>query len=216
MKTEGSGASVSVSVVICSLAAVCWDVITALLGGCGKTGSKAEAPAPTPGRQDGERFETTVMVEGMEESVGYEHVRSEALGFELDYDYEMLERFSEGERERFLARGEDPEDPWNYFELRAVPGGSEAVTAALSANLADAYDKVEASPYTLAGAGACTLLDASGAKEGKALSGSLQSVYVIPAGERCLVAAVHCTMESAGGFGVRVSQILNTLTLIGK
>ena len=198
--------------------------ITALLGGCGRTGSKAEAPAPTaiatpaptPGRQDGERFETTVMVEGTEESVGYEHVRSEALGFELDYDYEMLERFSEAERERFLARGEDPEDPWNYFELRTVPGGSEAVTAALSANLADAYDKVEAAPYTLAGAGACTLLDASGAKEGKALSGSLQSVYVIPAGERCLVAAVHCTMESTEGFGVRVSQILNTLTLIGK
>lgn len=202
---------------------------TAMLSGCGRTDTASATPAPTaqaapaetprpaatPGRQDGERFETTVIVEGMEETVSYEHIRNEALGFEMDYDYEILERRQDADREVFLALGEDPEDPWNYFEIRRTAGDAETVTTGLSANFSDSYDSVSAAPFTFDGAGACTCINVSGAKDGKAPAGSLLTVYVIPADGSCLVALVRCTFESAGGFGVRANAMLNTLTLIG-
>ena len=213
--------------VICTVLVMALLSITAL-SGCGRTDTASATPVPTeqispaetpqsatPGRQDGERFETTVIVEGMEETVSYEHIRNEALGFELDYDYEILERRTEADREVFLALGEDPEDPWNYFEIRRTAGDADSVAAELSANFSDAYDTVSAAPFTFSGAGACTCIDVSGAKDGKAPAGSLLTVYVIPANGSCLVALVRCTFESAGGFGVRANAILNTLTLIG-
>lgn len=213
--------------VICTVLVMALLSITAL-SGCGRTDTASATPVPTeqispaetpqsatPGRQDGERFETTVIVEGMEETVSYEHIRNEALGFELDYDYEILERRTEADREVFLALGEDPEDPWNYFEIRRTAGNADSVAAELSANFSDAYDTVSAAPFTFSGAGACTCIDVSGAKDGKAPAGSLLTVYVIPANGSCLVALVRCTFESAGGFGVRANAILNTLTLIG-
>ena len=201
----------------------------AMLSGCGRTDTASATPAPTaqaapaetprpaatPGRQDGERFETTVIVEGMEETVSYEHIRNEALGFEMDYDYEILERRQDADREVFLALGEDPEDPWNYFEIRRTAGDADSVTAGLSANFSDGYESVSAAPFTFDGAGACTCINVSGAKDGKAPAGSLLTVYVIPADGSCLVALVRCTFESAGGFGVRANAMLNTLTLIG-
>ena len=52
------------------------------------------APAPAAVRQDGERFEEVIILEGMEETVHYEHVRNEALGLEMDYVPGMLEDFS--------------------------------------------------------------------------------------------------------------------------
>ena len=202
---------------------------TAMLSGCGRADTASATPAPTeqaapaetpqpaatPGRQDGERFETTVIVEGMEETVSYEHIRNEALGFEMDYDYEILERRQDADREVFLALGEDPEDPWNYFEIRRTAGDADSVTAGLSANFSDGYESVSAAPFTFDGAGACTCINVSGAKDGKAPAGSLLTVYVIPADGSCLVALVRCTFESAGGFGVRANAMLNTLTLIG-
>ena len=202
---------------------------TAMLSGCGRADTAPATPAPTtqaapaetprpaatPGRQDGERFETTVIVEGMEETVSYEHIRNEALGFEMDYDYEILERRQDADREVFLALGEDPEDPWNYFEIRRTAGDADSVTAGLSANFSDGYESVSAAPFTFDGAGACTCINVSGAKDGKAPAGSLLTVYVIPADGSCLVALVRCTFESAGGFGVRANAMLNTLTLIG-
>lgn len=202
---------------------------TAMLSGCGRTDTASATPAPTaqaapaetprpaatPGRQDGERFETTVIVEGMEETVSYEHIRNEALGFEMDYDYEILERRQDADREVFLALGEDPEDPWNYFEIRRTAGDADSVTAGLSTNFSDSYDSVSAAPFTFDGAGACTCINVSGAKDGKAPAGSLLTVYVIPADGSCLVALVRCTFESAGGFGVRANAMLNTLILIG-
>lgn len=201
----------------------------AMLSGCGRTDTASATPAPTeqaapsevpqaaatPGRQDGERFETTVIVEGMEETVSYEHIRNEALGFEMDYDYEILERRKDTDREVFLALGEDPEDPWNCFEIRRTAGDADSVTAGLKTNFSDSYDTVSAAPFTFDGAGACTCIDISGAKDGKAPAGSLLTVYVIPANDSCLVALVRCTYESAGGFGVRANAMLNTLTLIG-
>ena len=70
---------------------------------------KDEKPEKTPepeektGREDGERFEDTIMLEGMEETVKYEHVKDTAKGFEMDYDYESLTRLKEADREKFVS-----------------------------------------------------------------------------------------------------------------
>ena len=45
-------------------------------------------------------------------------------------------------------------------------------------------------------------------------AGRVETVYIIPDGEGCLVAAAHCTFESAAGFGVHFANMLNTLTLL--
>ncbi len=177
----------------------------------GQTASP-ETPA-VPGRQDGERFEAVIMLEGMEEKVHYEHIRNEALGFELDYEYEDLERRTTDDGECFLSRWDSPDDPWNYLELRYDQGNADLVADAMKATLSGLYETVEEEPCTLDGVGDCIRIDASGAKNG-APAGSLQSVYVIPAGEGCLVAAAHCTIESAEGFGARFSYMLNTLSLL--
>ena len=62
-----------------------------------ETAAQPEAETAS-GRQDGERFESVIILEGMEETVKYEHVRNSAIGFEMDYDYESLVRRSEADR----------------------------------------------------------------------------------------------------------------------
>jgi predicted small lipoprotein YifL len=177
----------------------------------GQTASP-ETPA-VPGRQDGERFEEVIILEGMEETVGYEHVRNEAAGFEMDYEYEDLERRTTEDGECFISRWDSPEDPWNYLELRYDKGNAEQAADAVKATLSGVYETVEEEPFTLDGVGACVRIDASGVKNG-APAGSMQTVYVIPAGEGSLVATAHYTIESAEGFGARFSYMLNTLSLI--
>ena len=174
----------------------------------------AEAPE-TSGRADGERFEKTILLEGMEETVAYEHVRNETVGFELDYEYEDLERRGDLESESFVSRWDDPDDPWNYLEVRRDTGNANLVGDALAATLKGMYDSVDYEESTLERAGACLRISASGAKDGAAPAGSLQTVYVIPAADGCLVATAHCTYESAEGFGARFAYMMNTLTLIG-
>ncbi len=177
----------------------------------GNTGATADT-----GRADGERFEEIIMLEGMEEPVGYEHAKSDALGFELDFEYDYFVRHSEADREYFVADGEDPADPWNYFEIKYNQANANMAADAMSAVLSDAYDTVESEEYTLDQAGQCICISASGAKDGKAPFGSLQNVYIIPTGEGSLVAEVHCTLESAEGYGSRALYSLNTLSLIGR
>ena len=199
------------------------------LGGCGKT-----APAPTPtapvsteepvspaapaetpeaaipaGRQDGERFETVILLEGMEETVRYEHVRNEALGFEMDYDYETLQRISEEDGERFLSLWDDPESPENYLEVTRRPEDAEAAASAIRDELAGEYSLTE-EPCELDGARECFRIDASDAQAGR-----MQTVFILPAGESCLVAAAHYTFESAEGFGHRLQGLVNTISLLG-
>ena len=92
-------------------------------GSSGQGGS-SEAEA-VPGRQDGERFESVIIMEGMEETVKYEHIRNDSLGFEMDYDYELFERQSGSDRERFVSRYDDPNDPENYLEVSRIPRDAE-------------------------------------------------------------------------------------------
>ena len=89
-------------------------------GSASNTESATPAPTPTPtvsptataepsaspaaaGRKDGERFESVITIEGMEETVHYEHIRNESIGFEMDYDYENFQRRSEADRECFIS-----------------------------------------------------------------------------------------------------------------
>jgi len=163
------------------------------------------------GRRDGERFEAVIMLEGMEEPVNYEHVRNETLGFELDYEYESLERHSEPDRERFISLYDDPEDPWNYLEVRSDTEDADAAAAAVSAALSDDFNAVDTEPWTLDGAGSCIRIDAYDARES---FGPMQTVYVIPAPGGCFIAAAHYTIESAEGYGTRFAYSMNTFSVI--
>ena len=76
--------------------------------------SPVETAAPSEaeiiiGRQDSERFEEIILLEGMEEKVRYEHIRNDTVGIEMDYDYESFARQSEEGRERFVSVWDDPE-----------------------------------------------------------------------------------------------------------
>lgn len=165
------------------------------------------------GRQDGERFEAVITLEGMEETIQCEHARNEMVGFELDYEYEALDRHGEADRERFISCYEDPEDPWNYLEVRCSAEEADAAAAAVQAELSGDFDTVVSESWELDRAGTCVRISASGAKESP---DSLQTVYVIPAADGCRIAAAHCTFESAEGFGARFSYTMNTFAVIDR
>ena len=173
-----------------------------------------ETPQPenVTERQDGERFEETVMFEGMEETVKYEHVRNEVIGFELDYDYETLQRRSEWSRETFSSVYGDPENPFDYLEV-TYQAEKETVAAEMMNDALSENFEVVKDAVLLDRAGSCTRIEAVRAKDGSTL---LQTVYVIPAGEGSLVATAHFTLESAEGYGARFAKIMNTLSVIPR
>ena len=208
--------------IMASVISACMVItLTTALCGCGRKESPAapqasapdaeSAAAAEPRRADGERFEAAILLEGMEEMVHLEHIRNETLGFELDYDYEALVRYSEAERERFISCYETPENAWNYLDIQRDTGNAELVASAVSAALSEKFGTVEMQVWTLENAGECLRIEASGGREDFS---ALQTVYIVPAGEGCLIAATHCTFESAEGFGARFDSIMNTLSLI--
>ena len=164
------------------------------------------------GRQDGERFEETIILEGMAETVRYEHAVNHAIGFEIDYDYESFERRSGSDRERFVSRYDDPNDPQNYLEVVYSAMDPDAVTASIRETLSKSYD-ITVAPYTLDRAGSCTKINASSVKGANRTADIMQTVYIIPAAEGCIVALARYTFESADGFGTRFSYIMNTLVV---
>ena len=228
MKTNNNIAAVSAVLVSLLL-------VMTLLAGCGGNKAPEETPGPVtetepvsqpapeetpaaetdPGMADGERFEATVTVEGMEETVGYEHVRNEAMGFELDFEYESLERRSEQDRERFVSVYDDPDEPWNYLEVRYSPEDEDTAVAAVYAELSEGFGMVLKDAAVLERAGECTRIDASGVRGGN-IPGEMQTVYVIPADAGCFIAAEHYTAESAEGFGARFSAAMDTFSVLGS
>ena len=86
--------------------------VTAALASPAEPAQPQEAEVVT-GRQDGERFEDVIILEGMEETVHYEHVRNEAVGVEMDYDYELFVRRSGPDGECFVSCWDRPESPEN-------------------------------------------------------------------------------------------------------
>ncbi len=167
-------------------------------------------------RQDGERFEAVIMLEGMEETVKYEHVRSDVIGFEIDYDYESLTRRSEGGSERFLSIYDDPQKPWNYLEVTYSVSDAEKTAARISEDLSHDYELTRES-FVLDGAGSCILIDASVVKGSQRMADELQTVYIIPASDgSCRIATVHCTIESAEGFGRRFDYMMQTFKVVER
>ena len=177
-----------------------------------ETGTEIEIE-PETGKQDGERFETVIMIEGMEETVQYEHVKNDAIGFEMDYDYNSLERYSEPERERFISPYDDPQDPWNYLEVTYSAENADTVSASVRETLSGDYDRIEQESYALDQAGECIKMDAFDVKDG---AGTLQTVYIIPASDGCRVVTAHYTLESAEGFGTRFHYLMQTFSVIPR
>lgn len=173
-----------------------------------------ETPAAAPGMQDGERYETVIMLEGMEETVRYEHVRREDLGFEMDYDYESLLRQSAPDRERFVSLWDDPEDPMFYLDVRADTGNANLIADVISATLSQEYDLITES-FPLDHAGECIRIEAAALKGGP-IADQIQVVYVIPASDGCRVATAHYALEGAEGFGRRFAYLVNTLTVLDR
>ena len=161
-------------------------------------------------RQDGERFEGVIMLEGMQETVKYEHVRNDSIGIELDYDYENFERHNDSGSERFVSRY----DAGTSLDIGYSPESAEKMADSFAETFSMAYDIVR-EPYTLAKAGSCIRIDASATKDGQTPD-LLQAVYIIPAGEGSIVAGVQYSFEAADGFGKRFNEILNTLEIIGR
>ena len=173
------------------------------------------ANAPAIERQDGERFEAVIMIEGLEETVQYEHIRSEALGFEMDYDYGSFIRRSEADRERFISTWDDPQDPENYLEVTFSAEDADTIAAAVREELSQEYDLYEET-RELDRAGDCLYMEASVLKGTNSMADHLQVIYIIRAADGCRIAAEHFTAESAEGFGRRFSYMLNTLKVIDR
>lgn len=165
-------------------------------------------------RKDGERFEAVIVIEGQEETVKYEHVKNDKIGFELDYEYESLNRITESDYERFVSVYDDSKKPSNYLEIAYSSEKAEKTVKTAKSDLSKSYKTVTVESCELEGAGQCQRINVSEAKGSKTPKDSLQTVYIIPLGDGCIVAAAHYTIESAEGFGARFSQIVNTLSII--
>ena len=166
-----------------------------------------------PGREDGERFETVIILEGMEETVQYEHIISRALGFEMDYDYESFERYSDPELECFISVWDGLGNPENFLEVTRREEDADTVAAIVREEFSGKYDLTE-STRELEGAGECLYIEASVLKGTNTMADELQAVYIIPASDGCFVAAAHYAIEAAEGFGRRFNYMLQTFSAI--
>ena len=171
-------------------------------------------PVTAGGRADGERFEDTIMIEGMEEIVKYEHVKNEAIGFEMDYDYESLARSKDAGVERFVSVYDNSDSPENYLEVTFSPEDRDTASEAIQAKLMKKYD-VMTGITKLDNAGDCFEIDALWASGGGPID-RMQMVYIIPVSDGCVIAAAHFASEAAEGFGRRFAEIVNTITIIDR
>lgn len=172
----------------------------------------SSAAVPEATRQDGERFETVIFLEGLAETVHYEHIRNDTLGFEMDYDYELFERHSEADRERFVSVYDAPENPENYLEVKYRAETADTVAADVRNALSQEYELLE-STRELDRIGSCIRIEASELKGTGRMSDHLQVVYIIPASDGCFVATESLGIVESEGFGHRFDDMLNTLSV---
>lgn len=214
------------------------SLMLTLLSACGRSGTAVgpaepvSVPSPTApvspaasadtpviqletGRQNGERFEDTIILEGMEETVRYEHVRNDTVGFEIDYDYESFVRRSDSSRDCFISVWDNAAAPENYLEVTYSPEDADTVSAAIGAALSEEYE-ISRSEFTLDRAGRCIRIDASEVKGGGFMPEQLQTVYIIPAADGCRIATEHYFIEGAEGFGRRFSYMMYTFRAIDR
>ena len=220
------------SVISVTLAVVL--LLMTMLSGCGRNNAAsdpaasvvnnepavpAETAAPAEaevviGRQDGERFEDVIILEGMEETVRYEHVRNDTIGFEIDYDYENFKRQSGSGRERFVSSWDVPENPENYLDVQYSPLDADTAAASVSSVLSNDYEISREDSFLLERAGRCIRIDASADKGGLTMPEKLQMVYIIPAPDGCRIATAHYSIEGAEGFGRRFHYIMDSFSVL--
>ena len=172
------------------------------------------AAGTQPERQNGERFEDTIILEGMEETVHYEHVRNDALGFEMDYDYEQFVRRTESDRECFVSIWDDSNSPENYLEVKTSPLDAGAAADAIGETLSQTYEIRRNDDFTLACAGQCIRIDASADVGGLTMPDQLQMVYILPAADGCRIATAHYAAVASEGFGRRFRYLMDTFSVI--
>lgn len=163
--------------------------------------------------QPGERFEGTVPLEGTEQTVHYEAIRNDALGFEMGYDYENFVRQSEADCERFISVWDNPDNPEIYLEITHSSDDTETTAASIAETLSAQYN-VSRWEYTLDRAGDCIDLRGELDKEGQMSIWELQMVYIIPADDGCFVVWGHYTQESAEGSGARFRGMMHTFAVL--
>ena len=161
----------------------------------------------------GEHFEGTVPLEGTEQTVHYEAIRNDALGFEMGYDYENFVRQSEADCERFISVWDNPDNPEIYLEITHSSDDAETTAASIAETLSAQYN-VSRWEYTLDRAGDCIDLRGELDKEGQMSIWELQMVYIIPADDGCFVAWGHYTQESAEGCGARFRGMMHTFAVL--
>lgn len=165
-----------------------------------------------PVRQDGERFDDVIILEGMEETVRYEHIRNDALGFEMDYDFENFVRHSEADRDCVVSCWDNTGSPENYLEVRFSPLDAETAAANICEILSSEYEVRRDDSFALERAGNCIRIDADEVKGGGYMPENLQTVYIIPAGDGCRIATAHCATVESEGFLRRFGYMMNTFS----
>ncbi len=163
-------------------------------------------------RKDGERFEDVIILEGMEETVKYEHAVNDAIGFEIDYDYESFVRQSESDKELFISIYDDLGSPENYLEITYSADNADTVIESISKELSKKYE-INKENYELDKAGNCTRIDASADVGGATMPDQLQMVYIIPSGDGTVVGTAHYSIEAAEGFGRRFAYMMHTVVV---
>ena len=176
-------------------------------------GTAAAAEDSDLALQPGEHFEGTVTLEGTEQTVHYEAIRNDALGFEMGYDYENFVRHSEADCERFISAWDNPDNPEIYLEITHSSDDAETTAASIAETLSAKYN-VSRWEYTLDRAGDCIDLRGEVDKEGQMSIWELQMVYIIPADDGCFVAWGHYTQESAEGCGARFRSMMHTFAVL--
>ena len=227
----------TVSRIVVTVAAAA--MLTAMLGGCsGKkeatetsepvvvlepqttnepdvTSEPVEESGTKSGREDGERFDETIIMEGMEETVHYEHVVSFPIGMEMDYDYESFKRITEPEVLKFVSVYDNEENPENYLEVTFSTEDADSVIASVSEELSKDYDILTVD-RELDHAGTCTRIEASVIKGTNNMADQIVAVYVIPAEDGCRIAKAHYSAEAAEGFGRRFNYLINTIYVLDR
>lgn len=203
------------------IAAMLLLALTACVGGNKPSTQGAASNTDTPVASSsepqrlsyGEPFETTISLEGMEEPVMAQNVVS-SLGYTMDYFCEDFTIEPGKTSDLFRWNYDAAELPQNAMIVTRRTESADTAAAAMKTELEGKYVSVEQGVYDLGGE-VCAALYASDAKEGSGLPAwTYCNVFVLPAGEGCLVVEQRYAYEAADGIGARVYAMLATLGVI--
>lgn len=152
--------------------------------------------------KSGDRFETIIMLEGMEEPAMAEHFVNPNGVYCIDYFYEDFELVEDSNGESFLWRGFDGGDILGYMCLRVTPG----LKAADQARLICLRMNADAQNVTFAGYDA---LEISGY-----IGESYVTHYLFDTPRGCVEIEIACIIEGLEGIGARMHAMLATFEML--